>query len=120
MGTVRNMPQSSQRWIEDFSSWVEDFSTQYGTADQNPAFWATISPNAYLADLSGPIELHHSTTDEIVPAAWAETLEQELKGTSKQPYELHTYPGDNHNISANFRVAMQRTVAFFDKYVKGQ
>jgi dipeptidyl aminopeptidase/acylaminoacyl peptidase len=37
-----------------------------------------------------------------------------------QPYELHTYPGDNHNISANFGVAMQRTVAFFDEYVKGQ
>jgi hypothetical protein len=26
-------------------------------------------------------------------------------------------PGDNHNISANFGVAMPRTVAFFDKYV---
>ena len=38
---------------------------------------------------------------------------------NKQPCELYTYPGDNHNISANFGVAMQRTVVFYDRYVKG-
>ena len=37
-----------------------------------------------------------------------------------QSYTLYTYPGDDHNISANFGVAMQRTVAFFDQYVKGE
>ena len=124
MDRATSVPQlagSALRWIRDFSSWVEDFSTQYGTPDQNPAFWATISPNAYLADLSGPIQLHHSTTDEMVPVAWSETLAKELKVTGNQPYyELYTYPGDNHNINANFGVAMQHTVAFFDKYVKGQ
>ena len=72
------------------------------------------------ARLSGPIQLHHSTTDEMVPVAWAETLAQELEEVDHQPYELYTYPGDNHNISANFGIAMQRTVAFFDQYVKGQ
>ena len=36
-----------------------------------------------------------------------------------KPVELYTYPGDNHNINGNFVVAMQRTIAFFDKYVKG-
>ena len=30
------------------------------------------------------------------------------------------YPGDNHNISDNFGVAVQRTVDFFDKYVKAE
>jgi hypothetical protein len=29
------------------------------------------------------------------------------------------YEGDNHNISANFGTAAQRSVAFFDQYVKG-
>ena len=119
--SVPRLAGSALKWIRDFSSWVEDFSTQYGTPEQNPSFWATISPNAYLADLSGPIQLHHSTTDEIVPVTWSETLAKELMVTGNQPYyELYTYPGDNHNINANFGVAMQRTVAFFDKYVKGQ
>lgn len=111
-------PRSAHPWIQSFSSWVEEFSATYGTPEQNPDYWATISPNTYLADLSGPIALHHSTTDEMVPLAWSETLDEDLEGVDAQPYELHTYPGDNHNISANFGVAMQRTVAFFDEYVK--
>ena len=114
-------PQSPRDiWLQDFSAWVEAFTTKYGEFDENPAFWATISPNSYLDDLSGPIELHHSTTDEMVPVAWSETLVQALEDVDQQPHELYTYPGDNHNIGANFGVAMQRTVAFFDQYVKGQ
>ncbi len=107
-------------WIQSFGTWVQDFYSKYGTPEQNPAFWATISPNTYLADLSGPVALHHSTTDEMVPLAWSETLARELDEASRQPYEMHSYAGDNHNITANFGVAMQRTVAFFDRYVKGQ
>jgi len=33
--------------------------------------------------------------------------------------EFYTYPGDEHNITASFNVAMQRSVQFMDKYVKG-
>jgi dipeptidyl aminopeptidase/acylaminoacyl peptidase len=117
---ARRLSGSDRQWAEDFSNWTQDFRSKYGAPEQNPDFWATISPNSYLADLSGPIALHHSTTDEMVPLAWAEILDQQLKATSNQPNEFHTYRGDNHNISANFNVAMQRTVAFFDKYVKGQ
>jgi dienelactone hydrolase len=111
---------SAGNWLQDFSAWVEAFTAKYGESDENPAFWAAISPNSYLEDLSGPIQLHHSTTDEMVPVAWAEILAQEIEEVDIQPYELYIYPGDNHNISANFGGAMQRTVAFFDQYVKGQ
>lgn len=33
--------------------------------------------------------------------------------------EIYTYPGSDHNISQGFDLAMQRTIAFFDKYTKG-
>jgi dipeptidyl aminopeptidase/acylaminoacyl peptidase len=36
-----------------------------------------------------------------------------------QTVELYTYPNDNHNINKNFATAMQRTIKFFDQYVKG-
>jgi dipeptidyl aminopeptidase/acylaminoacyl peptidase len=110
---------STESWLRDFSSWVDEFSTQYGGPEQNPGFWATISPNSYLSDLSGPIQLHHSTTDEMVPLAWSEILAEELQ-LAGEPYEFYTYEGDNHNISASFSVAMQRTIEFYDEYVKGQ
>lgn len=99
-------------------SWQRELTEKYGTVQQNPAFWASISPNSYLADISGPIQLDHSVTDEEVPVEASQTLFKEMQDAG-QTVELYTYPGDNHNISKNFNIAMQRTVAFFDKYVKG-
>ena len=114
------LPQnSSGLWLQNFSDWVAEFSEVYGEYDENPDYWQTISPNSYLTDLSGPIQLNHSTTDEMVPLEWAEILEEEMLSVG-MPYEFYTYEGDNHNISANFSTAMQHTIAFFDMYVKGQ
>ena len=98
--------------------WRQELTTKYGTPDQNPQFWASISPNAYLTDLTGPLQLHHSTTDEEVPVAASQVLFNEGQSAGL-PIDLYTYPGDNHNINGNFATAMQRSVAFFDKYVKG-
>lgn len=90
----------------------------YGTFDENPAFWASIDPVFHLADLSGPIQLHHATGDQSVPVEWSESLYARLQEAG-QTAELYVYQGDNHNISANFGTATQRSVAFFDVYVKG-
>ena len=98
--------------------WRQELTDKYGTVEQNPAFWASISPNSYLADISGPLQLDHSVTDEEVPVAASETLYGEMQAAGKT-VELYTYPNDNHNISKNFATAMQRTIAFFDRYVKG-
>jgi dipeptidyl aminopeptidase/acylaminoacyl peptidase len=116
----QNQPndRTVQGWGQSFGDWVEEFTSTYGTSEQNPAFWATISPNTYLSDLSGPIQIHHGTDDWMVPLAWSEEFIQEMEDVH-MPYEFYTYEGDDHNISNNFREAMQRTVAFFDRYVKG-
>ena len=90
----------------------------YGSPDENPEFWAAISPTSYLADLSGPIQLHHGTADSSVPVEFSETLNDEMEARGL-PVELYTYEGDNHNISDSFTPAMQRSIQFFDEYVKG-
>ncbi len=90
----------------------------YGTFDENPEFWAAIDPVTYLEDLSGLVQLHHAEGDPSVPVAWSKTLYTRLQEAG-QPAELYVYPGDNHNISANFGMAVQRSVAFFDEHVKG-
>jgi fermentation-respiration switch protein FrsA (DUF1100 family) len=90
----------------------------FGTVEENPAFWASIDPNSYLTELSGPVQLHHGTADESVPVEYSEDLYarlQEIGWTS----ELYLYANDNHNISNSFGTAMQRSVQFFDQYVKG-
>lgn len=92
---------------------------QYGTFEENPHFWASISSNSYIADLSGPIQLHHGSADQSVPLLFSEILHAEAQSAGV-PSELFLYEGDNHNISNSFWTAMERSVAFFDRYVKQQ
>jgi fermentation-respiration switch protein FrsA (DUF1100 family) len=98
--------------------WRRELMETYGSPEDNPEFWASISPNSYLSDLSGPIQLHHGTADSSVPLEFSETLVTQLEAVG-QPIELYTYEGDNHNISVNFSTAMQRSIQFFDEHVKG-
>jgi uncharacterized protein len=105
-----NVPSSARRWRDDFVA-------TYGSPETNPAFWDSISPNAYLDDVSGPIQIHHGTSDTSVPIEFSETLYRQLE-EAKKPVELYTYKGDDHNLSKSFATAMKRSVEFFDKYVK--
>jgi fermentation-respiration switch protein FrsA (DUF1100 family) len=79
-----------------------------------------ISANSYLNDLSGPIQLHASTGDTEVPVKFSQDLYQQiLSASSTVPVEYYEYVGDNHNLGNYFNLAMQRTIVFFDRYLKG-
>jgi len=93
------------------------FLGQFGTPEQNPAFWDSISPMAYLSDITAPIQLHHGTSDVEVPLQFSQTLAKDLQAVAK-PVELYTYAGADHNISQGFSQAMARSVAFFDRTLK--
>ncbi len=91
---------------------------EFGAPEENPSFWNSISANYFLTDLSGPLQLHHGTADTSVPLEFSQTLAEQLDAAGR-PGELYVYEGDNHNLSGFFSLAMQRTVEFFDRHVKG-
>jgi dipeptidyl aminopeptidase/acylaminoacyl peptidase len=106
------------QWTSPASgSWVYSMEQSYGSVETNPQFWKSISANSYVGDLNGPIQLHTGTADHDVPWEYSQILYDELTQANKVA-ELYLYEGDNHNISVNFSVAMQRTIEFFDTYVK--
>lgn len=97
--------------------WRSALTSQHGTPEENPEFWRSLSANYFLADLGGPIQLHHATGDESVPVEFSQILYEQGQQAG-MPIELYVYPGDNHNLSANFGLAMSRSVAFFDRWLK--
>jgi dipeptidyl aminopeptidase/acylaminoacyl peptidase len=99
-------------------SWRQDWIARYGTPEKNPAFWNSISPMAYLSDITAPIQIDHGTSDIEVPLAFSQKLASQLQSKGKS-VEFYTYPGSDHNIAQGFSLAMARSVAFFDHYLKG-
>lgn len=128
-GVVGSYPDMIERWRRPASSvtpstlptrarrWRQQLLEQYGTPEENPGFWASLSANTYVADLSGPIQLHHGTADTDVPIAFSESLNQQIEAAGGE-VEFYSYPGDEHNITASFSTAMQRSIEFFDTHVK--
>jgi dipeptidyl aminopeptidase/acylaminoacyl peptidase len=106
-----NIPERVRRWRQEFLD-------TYGTPEENPVFWASISPSEFVGDLSGPLQLHHGTADVEVPLAFTQDLYARVQQAGI-PVEYYEYPADDHNLSKNLTTALNRSVAFFDKYVKG-
>ncbi|HLB46459.1 MAG TPA: alpha/beta fold hydrolase [Anaerolineales bacterium] len=98
--------------------WRTELIETYGPPEENPEFWNSISANAFLTDLSGPLQLHHGTADTSVPLEFSETLYQQGLAAG-QTVEFYSYAGADHNLASSFSLAMQRTIEFFNTYVKG-
>ena len=99
--------------------WRNKLKEQYGIYEENPAFWDDISPNTFVADISGPLQIQHATGDQVVPVDFSRLLYGDLLNAGRTVY-YYEYQGDDHNLSENFSTAMQRTLEFFDEYVKNQ
>lgn len=96
----------------------QSFIEKFGEPNDSNEFWKSISPNFYLEDISGPIQLHHGTVDETVPYVLSEKLYNRLKTAGKEA-EYYIYEGADHNLSSTaFELAMNRSMEFFDKYLK--
>lgn len=114
----RNRPSPSPgQTSTSGGSWRQSLSSEFGDPAKNPDFWNSLSANSYLEEISGPIQLHHGTGDTSVPVEFSRKLDEQLKAAGKTS-ELFVYEGDDHNLSQSFGTAMNRSVEFFDRYLK--
>lgn len=93
------------------------FVQQYGTPQTNPQFWNAVDPTMFVKDITAPVQLDAGGADEEVPVAFSLSLRDKLQQAGKT-VEFYEYPGSDHNISQGFNLAMERSIAFFDKYLK--
>lgn len=97
-----------------------DLFDKVGSPSAHTAFWQQMAPTNYLQDLKGAIEIHHAQDDEVVNIGYSRDLIALLDKTSV-PHQYFEYPTGGHNIvDPSFSLAMQRTVEFFKKYLKGE
>ncbi len=89
----------------------------YGSPDQNPAFWNRISPKTYLDNVTEPVMIHQGTADKDVSPDWTIKLDESLKAKGKN-VTLYLYDGEPHEFINAWPLVMQRSVEFFDKYLK--
>ena len=64
--------------------WRQELLETYGSPEENPEFWAAISPNSFLSDLSGPIQLHHGTADSSVPLSFRKPYKPKSKRSASR------------------------------------
>ena len=115
----RQGPSPTQNPLSQRRRWRQELIETYGDPNTNPEFWRSISANSYLSDISGPLQLHHGTSESSVPLEFSQSLEKQMKDVGK-PVELYIYEGDDHNLSRNLSLALRRSVEYFDKYLKSQ
>ena len=120
-GVVASYTDLFERWFRRTprpDSWRNTMIETFGTPQENPAFWDSLSANSYLHDLSGPVQIHHATGDTSVPYEYSTTLDEQIRSAG-QSSELFIYQGDDHNISGNLNIALTLSVVFFNQHVKG-
>ncbi len=126
-GVVASYPDLINNWRRRVSPsqpipsgarrWREVIVEEYGEPSDTDPFWKSLSANNYLQDISGPVQIHHGTADASVPVEFSQNLEKQLQNAGKE-VEYYEYSGDDHDITANFNIAIQRSVEYFDRYVK--
>jgi dipeptidyl aminopeptidase/acylaminoacyl peptidase len=92
---------------------------RWGLPEEQGDLFRRMSSRQYLADVVGPVQIHHGTGDTSVPYQHGLALSRALAEAGKTQ-EMYTYPGAPHNWSGpTWETAIGRSVAFFDRYVKG-
>ncbi|CAM3506405.1 alpha/beta hydrolase family protein [Deinococcus frigens] len=96
------------------TDWNPPSGEQQPTLDNlNRRYLRALSPNASLQELDGrPIQLHQGTADKDVPYSFQKDFADDLRA-ARQRFSAYKYPGDDHNLSGNLRLALDRSVAFF-------
>lgn len=95
----------------------DDFLKKYGNPNKNKEFWDSIDPTQNLNLISSPVQIHIGSADNQVPPDFSKNLYKKLKDLGKN-VEFYEYSGGDHNISQFFDEAMNKSILFFNKYLK--
>ncbi len=77
------------------------------------------SLDKFVDRIKGPLEIHQGTADEEVPVFWSSEFVKTLK-TQKTPVTYFTYSGADHNLQPDWQTVVDRSLAFYQKFLYGK
>ena len=98
------------------SVWLDDLSDYYGvpTSRASQELRAALSAGNFLANLTGPVDIHQGATDRVVNPDWAPKLHTAL-GVAGVESNLYVYPEVGHLLNADAQTVVGNTVKFFQQ-----
>ncbi|MEA2007058.1 MAG: alpha/beta fold hydrolase [Patescibacteria group bacterium] len=113
-----NYEENFDRWVAtEWPELAQEIFDTYGTFEEKPDFWESVSAINYLDNVKHPVQLHQGTADKDVPTQWSRDFAKALEKENKE-IEYFEYPGIGHSFVNNFRVVMKHTIDFFDGQLK--
>lgn len=110
--------ENFDRWVlSDWPEVAQQFYDKYGTYEENPELWKSISAKYYLDKVSSPVMIHQGVLDEDVPVQWSQDLNNMLKEKNKD-ITYFEYPKEGHTFFDAQSLVMERTLKFFNENLK--
>lgn len=77
-----------------------------------PADYSKVSTLDNIKLVRIPVNIHHGTADDSVPFEWGQTIAAKFE-TEQKTFNFYVYPGDTHDIPANWSTALNRDIGLF-------
>jgi dipeptidyl aminopeptidase/acylaminoacyl peptidase len=115
-------PSSTDRW-RDVRQYLGPGDPIYdaavaahGTPDTNPQYWADVSADTFVGQVTEPLLVVHGDADSIVPYQWSVELAARWQQAGKD-VQLVTLKGEDHLFGARWSEAMDAVTAFFANHL---
>lgn len=90
----------------------------YGDPNDGGEFWRNASPRTFFDQVTDPVLVHHGTSDDTCPIRWSRQTVRAMRAAGVD-VDYQVYDGEEHAFGPQWPLSMQRTVAFFERTLRG-
>jgi dipeptidyl aminopeptidase/acylaminoacyl peptidase len=116
--TSSDVADNFNRWQRIDASIARPIIARYGTPEDNPALWRTMSSRSYFDRITEPVLMIHGTADESCPIRWARATAAALEDAGKE-VTLVEYPGAPHYMYGEWSDSIRRVDRFLRTHLTG-
>jgi dipeptidyl aminopeptidase/acylaminoacyl peptidase len=98
------------------SGYWDYVNRRWGSPEENPSFWAGVSPDSHFDRITEPVLMHHGRQDNTCPPRWATHTKRAMERAGVD-VALRWYEGEGHTFGPAFDSAMARSVRFLERHL---